>query len=351
MNNGNERRSRKRRQSGKKYRIRYDRVIAALLVLIVMIVVLCSCVNSCSKGRKNSDGGSSSSSSGNQTQSSIEDNLQSSGDTTAILTPGTNGTTVPDVSFTNDNLEYEAVFRGDLVLVNANAQYRFVDGDINPVSISSNRTSDHYIAKDLVTSLDAKVLEKLNALMDGFYAAKYNTNIVIIEGYRSLEVQNDKYLSGNTGLKGGFSDYHTGRSFDMAVFPKDGSSSSGYYSPVGDYAWIDEHAAEFGFILRYPEGKESLTGERARTQTYRYVGTPHASYIKQNNLCLEEYITLLKEHTKDNPLEISVNTTLYRVYYVPAVSGSTTAVPVPANKVYSVSGNNTDGFIVTVSMN
>ena len=350
MNNGNERRSRKRRQSGKRYRIRYDRVIAAILVLIVMIVVLGSCMKSCSKSRKNSDGGSASSSSSNQTQSSIEDNLQSSGDTSAILTPGTNGSTLPDITFTNDNLEYEAVFRGDLVLVNSTVQYRFVDGDINPVSISDNRSSENYIAKDLVTMLDAKTLEKLNALMDGFYAAKYNNNIVIIEGYRTLEVQNDKYLSGNTGLKGGFSDYHTGRSFDMAVFPKDGSSS-GYYSPVGDYAWIDEHAAEYGFILRYPEGKESLTGERARTQTYRYVGTPHANYIKQNNLCLEEYITLLKEHTKDNPLEISVDTTLYRVYYVPANAGSTTAVPVPANKVYSVSGNNTDGFIVTVSMN
>ena len=167
MNNGNERRSRKRRQSGKiqdKIRSRYCcascsyRYDSSSLFMREQLL----------QGQKNSDGGSSSSSSGNQTQSSIEDNLQSSGDTTAILTPGTNGTTVPDVSFTNDNLEYEAVFRGDLVLVNANAQYRFVDGDINPVSISSNRTSDHYIAKDLVTSLDAKVLEKLNALMDGF---------------------------------------------------------------------------------------------------------------------------------------------------------------------------------------
>lgn len=349
MNNGNERRSRKRRQSGKRYRIRYDRVIAAALVLIVMIVVLGSCVKSCSKGKKSSSDSSASSSS-NQAQSSIEDNLQSSGDTSSILPPGTGGNAVPDIQFTNDNLEYEAVFRGDLVLVNATAQYRFVEGDINPVSISSNSNTDHYIAKDLVTTLDAKALEKLNSLMDGFYAAKYNNNIVIIEGYRTLEVQNDKYLSGNTGLKGGFSDYHTGRSFDMAVFPKDGSSS-GYYSPVGDYAWIDENAADFGFILRYPEGKETLTGERARTQTYRYVGTPHANYIKQNNLCLEEYIELLREHTKDNPLEISVDTTLYRVYYVPANPNGSTAVPVPANKVYNVSGNNVDGFIVTVSMN
>lgn len=347
MSNGNDRRSRKRHRSQKRYRIRYDRVIAAALVFIVMIVVLVSCAKSCSKGKKkNSD--NSTATTGNVAQSSIENNLRSSGNTDpAISSTGGNG--VADIQFNNESLEYNSVFRGDLVLVNSSNEYKFIADDINPIAISGNSNSSHYIAKDLVTKLDSKVLEKLNSLMEGFYNATSNNDIVIIGGYRTLEEQNDKYNSGNSGFKGGFSDYHTGRSFDMAIFPKD-NSSSGYYSPVGVYSWINEHAADFGFILRYPENKDAQTGERARSQTYRYVGVPHAQYITQNSLCLEEYIALLKEHNKDKPLEISTASETYRVYYVPANNNASTEVPVPANKVYTVSGNNVDGFIVTVSM-
>lgn len=346
MSNGNDRRSRKRQQSHKKYRIRYDRIIAAALVLIVMIVVLGSCAKSCSKGKKKPSDGSTSTS-GNTADSSIEDNLHSSGDSTPPVSGGSN---IADIQYTNESLEYNSIFRGDLVLVNSGCEYKFIADDADPVAIADNIGSNHYMAKDLVTKLDSKVLEKLNSLMEGFYNATSNTDIVIIGGYRTREEQNDKYNSGNSGFKGGFSDYHTGRSFDMAIFPKDGSSS-GYYSPMGVYSWIDEHAAEYGFILRYPENKESQTGERPRSHTYRYVGVPHAQYITQNNLCLEEYITLLKEHTKDKPLEISVDSALYRVYYVPANNNASTDVPVPSNNAYTVSGNNIDGFIVTVSMN
>lgn len=347
MSNGNDRRSRKRHKSQKRYKIRYDRVIAAALVLIVMIVVLVSCAKSCSKGKKK-DPDSAASTSGNTAQS-IEDNLRSSGNTDSVISSvGGNG--VGDIQFTNESLEYNSVFRGDLVLVNSSNEYKFIPDDADPIAISGNSNSNHYIAKDLVTKLDSKVLEKLNSLMEGFYNATSNNDIVIIGGYRTFEEQNDKYNSGTSGFKGGFSDYHTGRSFDMAVFPKD-NSSSGYYSPVGVYSWIDEHAADFGFILRYPENKDAQTGERARSYTYRYVGAPHAQYITQNSLCLEEYITLLKEHNKDKPLEISTASGAYCVYYVPANNNASTDVPVPANKVYTVSGNNIDGFIVTVSMN
>ena len=74
-------------------------------------------------------------------------------------------------------------------------------------------------------------------------------------------------------------------------------------------------------------------------------------YMKQNSLCLEEYINKLKEHTKDEPIEVTVGKKLYQIYYAPANPTGDTEVPVPSNKTYTVSGNNVDGFIVTVSMN
>ena len=64
-----------------------------------------------------------------------------------------------------------------------------------------------------------------------------------------------------------------------------------------------------------------------------------------------EYIDKVKEHTNESPLEVTVGNKLYQIYYAAANAAGDTEVPVPSNKTYTVSGNNVDGFIVTVSMN
>jgi D-alanyl-D-alanine carboxypeptidase len=52
--------------------------------------------------------------------------------------------------------------------------------------------------------------------------------------------------------------------------------------------WLREHCAEYGFILRYPGNKESITGWNEPWH-YRYVGVEAAKYMTENNLCLEEF--------------------------------------------------------------
>jgi D-alanyl-D-alanine carboxypeptidase len=59
--------------------------------------------------------------------------------------------------------------------------------------------------------------------------------------------------------------------------------------------WLAEHAREYGFIVRYPEGKEDITKITYEPWHFRYVGVEHAKYIEENHLTLEEYIDLLKE--------------------------------------------------------
>ncbi len=54
--------------------------------------------------------------------------------------------------------------------------------------------------------------------------------------------------------------------------------------------WLKEHAAEYGFILRYPLGKESITEIEFEPWHYRYVGIPAAKEIMKSGLCLEEYV-------------------------------------------------------------
>lgn len=60
------------------------------------------------------------------------------------------------------------------------------------------------------------------------------------------------------------------------------------------YKWMAEHCAEYGFIVRYPEGKEDIYGKGCYTGHFRYVGVEAAKFIMENDLCLEEFIALYK---------------------------------------------------------
>ena len=58
----------------------------------------------------------------------------------------------------------------------------------------------------------------------------------------------------------------------------------------GVYSWLADHAYEYGFILRYPQGKEYTTGYEYEPWHYRYVGKTAASYIYWNDITLEDYL-------------------------------------------------------------
>ncbi len=337
MSNGSRRRNRKRR------RVRYDRLIALALVLVVLIVIITSCTKSCSDDKDENSSSESSS------QSSVVDELTTVPQTTqpdgqqASVNPSDAST--QSVQYTTESVPYDQVYKGSLVLVNSLHQYTFPEGDLNLATVYENR-NEYYAVKDNIVNLDLNVITQLNALMAAYAQNAGNTDLSVIEGYRTLEEQSDKYNAGTSVFQGGYSDYNSGRTIDLGIFPK--GQNSYYYMPEGNYAWLDENAANYGFILRYPKDKDSLTGEEARTYTYRYVGVPHAEYIKSNNLCLEEYIEQIKNYTSQAPLAITSASGQYEVYYVPANVNSPTDVPVPSNKTYTISGNNFDGFIVTV---
>ena len=56
--------------------------------------------------------------------------------------------------------------------------------------------------------------------------------------------------------------------------------------------WLSSHAWEYGFILRYPEGKESVTGHAFMPEHYRYVGQSAAKQIYELDVTLEEYVAM-----------------------------------------------------------
>ena len=84
----------------------------------------------------------------------------------------------------------------------------------------------------------------------------------------------------------GSSEHHTGLAFDVTV--------PGESFPLTEQSkWLAEHCWDYGFIIRYTEEKEDITGISAEPWHVRYVGQPHARIMRDENWCLEEYIASL----------------------------------------------------------
>jgi len=122
----------------------------------------------------------------------------------------------------------------------------------------------------------------------------------------------------------------SGLTLDLAVWDEAQGTHSPF-KPEGNYAWLQSHCAEYGFVQRFTADKSAQTGMQQQIWHYRYVGVPHAVYMTQENLCLEEYLTLLREsHDAGNPLLVTTSDASYTVYYVPAAEdGGMTEITVP----------------------
>jgi len=90
----------------------------------------------------------------------------------------------------------------------------------------------------------------------------------------------------------GTSEHHTGLAMDLVSSDYWGQYSDleHDYDKFDSFKWMYAHCAEYGFVLRYPEGKEDITGITYEPWHYRYVGVDAAKYIMENGLCLEEYL-------------------------------------------------------------
>lgn len=342
MNKGDKRRSRR------KYRVRYDRIVILVLALAVLIVLITSCSIAFWGKEKPESSQSGKSESSETSQPSEPAPTEPEQEQPTTTEPPAEP---PLEGYQKLQMSNSEIYKGDLVLVNAQYEYKFPEGDIDPVTVYDHQ-NDYYSYGDMITSLDSSALVQLNNMIQAFASERglYATDIFVQDGYRTYDEQVERHNSGRSKtFEAGHTDYHTGRTIDL--FRIDSTSGSGfsYFSAEGDCQWFAENSGKYGFIVRYPQGKDEITGEKARSYTYRYVGAPHAGYINSNGLCLEEYIELLKQHTNESPLEISENGHSYGVYYVAAAEGDVTDVPVPADKSYTISGNNADGFIVTVT--
>ena len=89
----------------------------------------------------------------------------------------------------------------------------------------------------------------------------------------------------------GTSEHNTGFSADFNI-----AEDSFESTPM--FTWMQEHAADYGFVLRFPKGKESITGITYESWHYRCVGINNAKEMNRLNMCLEEYVEYMNNKKK-----------------------------------------------------
>ena len=154
--------------------------------------------------------------------------------------------------------------------------------------------------------VDARIAEALRQMVDD--AAAADIRLKPTNGYRSVARQKELWdarvqkLMSENGMskadaeiraldytsRAGTSDHNTGLGLD--IVSEDHPAKDMAYADTAAAAWLLEHAADYGFILRYPSDKTDITGMDFEPWHYRYVGTEQAQLIKASGLCLEEYL-------------------------------------------------------------
>ncbi|MBR3124973.1 MAG: M15 family metallopeptidase [Mogibacterium sp.] len=149
--------------------------------------------------------------------------------------------------------------------------------------------------------IDARVHDALQEMLADCREAGYSPRL--ISTFRTRETQ--QYLYDHTANKSdtaipGHSEHECGLAADIID-----AGSLGWADPLIDeqedmpaQKWLMEHCQDYGFILRYPKDKEEITEIIYEPWHYRYVGKEHASIIKENGICLEEYLENMQDYYK-----------------------------------------------------
>ena len=238
------------------------------------------------------------------------------------------------------------VYTGNLVLVNA--KYPLVS-ERNIELIPANEKCSNILMERGAATVLSHILHDIN----------YKNEIVPVSGYRSKEEQEQIYAdslkeSGQEFTKKYValpqcSEHQTGYAIDLGLkkdvidfirpdFPNDGICDK-----------FRKIAPKYGFIERYQSGKEAITGIAHEPWHFRFVGYPHSEIMMEKGLSLEEYIEDIKQYPYDGEHLITIRGKgVIEIFYAPILSYKQITLNIPEHCIYQVSGNNADGFVITL---
>lgn len=178
--------------------------------------------------------------------------------------------------------------------------------------------------------------------MSGYRSAEEQTEIF----QSSLRENGEEYTRKYVAVPN-HSEHQTGLAIDLGLKQE----VIDFICPEFPYEGICDRfrrtAPAYGFIERYPKGKEGVTGIGHEPWHFRYVGYPHSEIMSEYGLTLEEYMAWIKQFSCQSPLRWTKGSQVTEIFYTEAFQTGTTAITLPEDSLYTISGNNVDGFIVT----
>lgn len=174
-------------------------------------------------------------------------------------------------------------FHGNILLVNETHR---LDADYVPdglVNLYQQRHSFRLASSEI--TLTRETYEAMEKMFHAAEEADMN-GYIVTSGYRSYQRQQEVYAQSEPGKaqQPGASEHQTGLAFDVTVETNDGFEST------PQYAWLMQHAHEYGFIQRYPANKSDVTGISYEPWHYRYVGVDAAGRMHRTGQTLEEFL-------------------------------------------------------------
>ena len=115
-------------------------------------------------------------------------------------------------------------------------------------------------------------------------------DLKIASDFRGYDLEEKMYNAGEVDSSApGTSEHQLGQAFD---FFTEGNKYNEKFEKTSEYQWLKENAYKYGFIERYPKGKEDKTNHKAEPWHFRFVGVENAKEIYENNLTLEDYLKI-----------------------------------------------------------
>lgn len=244
-------------------------------------------------------------------------------------------------------LHADAIGRGSLILVNSTHPMRCEPASEDLIAVRPD--FPHIFLDRRAADMLAQVTAALNC----------GQQIVPVSGYRTMQEQQTIYADSlrENGREftekyvavPGCSEHQAGLAIDLG----ENKPNVDFIRPDFPYTGIcqafRELSVKYGFIERYPAGREHVTGIAHEPWHFRYVGYPHSELMQEQNLTLEEYTDYLKRFPYSGEhLRFRSGKWNYELFHVPVLPNEVVHVDIPDKTPFQVSGNNEDGFVVTL---
>ena len=253
--------------------------VAALFLGVIFLVVLCTDPlgnNGCGPSESMMTSGDAP----ETADSDVSQSNDASSDTAADTSDLTSGSTADNTTTSSD---------WRLLLVNSTHPLAD-DYSVDLTELRNGQSVDTRILSDLQEMFDAARSEDIYPIVSDAYRTREDQQTLmddVIQNYEDEGYSSEEASSKAEQViaKPGTSEHETGLAIDIA-------GDDDYDQDTDSVLeWMNSNAYKYGFILRYPSGKESVTGAEAENDHYRYVGKEAAKVIHDQGICLEEYLS------------------------------------------------------------